>query len=158
MHTSCFFFRNLKITLFIKILAFRESRQFFKYSNHINFLNEYFNYNIHGCSGCCCLIFVIIIIWYYFMSFKNVFFRQLHILYLSLRAQFGFVTTDLTELNICGWTGTSPGESVSRILSWRSSAVLTPISKRFVSILYFKAFNKLIDGIFDFFQQPSTFV
>ena len=39
-----------------------------------------------------------------------------------------------------------------------SSATLPPIRKRFVSILYFEAFDKLIAAITDHFQQPHFIV
>ena len=39
-----------------------------------------------------------------------------------------------------------------------SQSTLPPISKKIVSVLYFKAFDKVIDGIADRFQQPDFVV
>ena len=62
---------------------------------------------------------------------------------------------DITELKWCGWSGTSPVAANTMTLWWWSSVILSPISKRFVSILYFEAFEKLLDGITDHYQQPN---
>ena len=57
---------------------------------------------------------------------------------------------DVTELDRCGRTVTSPG--ISRCLNHEA---LPPIGRTFVSILYFQTFMKLVDVIVDFDYTTS---
>ena len=70
----------------------------------------------------------------------------------------------IKQLDKCGWTSTSSvlktgtETSVSRTLEWWSSNIVLLLSNIFVSVLYFKAFNKLIDGTTDRLQQAGFLV
>ena len=57
---------------------------------------------------------------------------------------------DVTELDRCGRTVTSPG--ISRCLNHEA---LPPIGRTFVSILYFQTFMKVVDVIVDFDYTTS---
>ena len=59
---------------------------------------------------------------------------------------------------ICGWNSTSPGTSIGRKLGWWSPVTFTTNQQRSQSILYFKVFDKLLDGFADHLQQPDILV